>query len=94
MYKLDWNKDYHVGFEWLPDIDDEGGMRVEVECFWGDLVPAYQEVVHYSPNWVTWANKERGLVGVVKHVDVEKDTSNGKTNCRPETLNWRINPSL
>ena len=46
------------------------GMRVEVECFWGDMVPAYQEVVHYSPNWVTWANKERGLVGVVKHVDV------------------------
>ncbi|KHC82106.1 hypothetical protein W5Q_02501 [Candida albicans SC5314] len=70
LYKLDWNKDYHVGFEWLPDIDDEGGMRVEVECFWGDMVPAYQEVVHYSPNWVTWANKERGLVGVVKHVDV------------------------
>ena len=31
------------------------GMRVEV----GDMVPAYQEVVHYSPNWVTWANKER-----------------------------------
>ena len=27
------------------------------------MVPAYQEVVHYSPNWVTWANKERGLVG-------------------------------
>ena len=24
LYKLDWNKDYHVGFEWLPDIDDEG----------------------------------------------------------------------
>jgi len=39
------------------------GMRVQVECFWGDMVPAYQEVVHYSPNWVTWANKERGLVG-------------------------------
>ena len=68
--ELDWNKEYHVGFEWLPDIDDEGGMRVEVECFWGDMVPAYQKVVHYSPNWVTWANKERGLVGVVKHVDV------------------------
>ena len=70
------------------------GMQVEVVCFWGDMVPAYQEVVHYSPNWVTWANKERGLVGVVKYVDVERDTSYCKTNCRPETLNWRINPSL
>ena len=46
------------------------GMQVEVECYWGDMVPAYQKVVHYSPNWVTWANKERGLVGVVKYVDV------------------------
>ena len=26
--ELDWNKDYHVGFEWLPDIDDEGGTRL------------------------------------------------------------------
>ena len=23
--ELDWNKEYHVGFEWLPDIDDQGG---------------------------------------------------------------------
>ena len=46
------------------------GVQVEVECYWGDMVPAYQKVVHYSPNWVTWANKERGLVGVVKYVDV------------------------
>ena len=56
--ELDWNKEYHVGYA--------GGSGV----LWGDMVPAYQEVVHYSPNWVTWANKERGLVGVVKHVDV------------------------
>ena len=41
------------------------GMRVEVEGYG----TCHQEVVHYSPNWVTWANKE-GLVGVVKHVDV------------------------
>ena len=37
LYKLDWNKDYHVGFEWLPDIDDEGyasGSGV----FLGDMV--------------------------------------------------------
>ena len=35
----------------------------------GNMVPAYQEVVHYSPNWVVGRTK-RGLVGVVKHVDV------------------------
>ena len=43
-------KEYHVGYA--------GGSGVLL----GDMVPAYQEVVHYSPNWVTWANKE-GLVG-------------------------------
>ena len=31
------------------------GMRVEV----GRYGAGPQEVVHYSPNWVTWANKER-----------------------------------
>ena len=51
------------------------GLEQGVSCWvcgwrWRDMVPAYQEVVHYSPNWVTWANKERGLVGVVNHVDV------------------------
>ena len=59
-----------MGLSGCPISMMRGGMRVEVECYWGDMVPAYQEVVHYSPNWVTWANKERGLVGVVKHVDV------------------------
>ena len=40
-------KEYHVGYA--------GGSGVLL----GDMVPTYQEVVHYSPNWVTWANKER-----------------------------------
>ena len=51
-------KEYHVGYA--------NGSGVLL----GDMVPAYQEVVHYSQSWVTWANKERGLVGVLKHVDV------------------------
>ena len=68
LYKLDWNKDYHVGFEWLPDIDDEGVRKWSVSGGYGAGLPG---VVHYSPNWVTCEQRE-GLVGVVKHVDVER----------------------
>ena len=63
-------------FKAIPDgFSKKGQLHLQgVSCWvcgwkWRDMVPAYQEVVHYSPNWVTWANKE-GLVGVVKHVDV------------------------
>ena len=55
-------------FKAIPDgINQRVGLQQGVSCWvcrwkWsvnGDMVPAYQEVVHYSPNWVTWANKER-----------------------------------
>ena len=57
-------------FKAIPDgFSKKGQLHLQgVSCWvcgwkWRDMVPAYQEVVHYSPNWVTWANKERGLVG-------------------------------
>ena len=57
-----------------------------VECYWSDLeylspasdlrteakfsIPAYDELLHYSPNYVSWANKDRGLVSVKKYVEL------------------------
>ncbi|CAX44231.1 membrane-bound mettalopeptidase, putative [Candida dubliniensis CD36] len=87
LNKLDWNKNYHIGFDWLPNIDDEvNTLSVDVECYWADLapgigggdnatnaelaIPAYNELVHYSPNWVTWANREKGLVSVSLKIEV------------------------
>lgn len=57
-------------------------LGVHVECFWADLapssadsdvyypIPAYNELLHYSPNFVTWANRDRGLVVVSKYIDI------------------------
>lgn len=61
-------------------------LGVEVKCYWSELgavsdgregdfsvfesVPAYQELLHYSPNYVSWANLERGLVSVRRYIEI------------------------
>lgn len=35
-----------------------------------EQIPAYQELLHYSPNYVKWANRDRGLVSVTKYVEI------------------------
>ncbi|KAG7661634.1 uncharacterized protein J8A68_004903 [[Candida] subhashii] len=67
-------------------IDSSSGdintLGVHIECFWADLspvkgdngvdlaIPAYEELLHYSPNYVSWANRDRGLLSVSTHVQV------------------------
>ncbi|KAG7193556.1 uncharacterized protein KQ657_000625 [Scheffersomyces spartinae] len=86
LLKLDWKKSYHIGFQWVPSVIDLSAkdttlykLGVNVECFWAELrpskdihhpVPAYEEVLHYSPSYVSWANKDRGLVVVSKYIDI------------------------
>ncbi|RCK54781.1 Vacuolar membrane protease [Candida viswanathii] len=72
LNKLGWNKKFNFGFYWLPDIDDDATtLPIHVECFWSDVSnPAYDELLHYSPNWVTWANRDRGLVLVSDRIEV------------------------
>lgn len=61
-------------------------LRVAVECYWSELettsqskngevfamstIPAYSELLKYSPDYVTWANLERGLFSVQKVVEL------------------------
>lgn len=93
LNKLDWDKEYHLAFQWVPDVVDSSGMEsskvtvrklgINVECFWSETgyvadkkedvkerIPAYDELHHYSPNYVSWANRERGLVSVTKYVEI------------------------
>ena len=97
LNKLDWDKDYHILFQWVPELvdinsQDVEGQRakvsfnklgVDISCFWADLsplankdmevkssIPAYAELLHYSPNYVSWANIDRGLVQVSKYVEI------------------------
>lgn len=47
-------------------------LGVAIECHWADLkiannsvdeaIPAYTELLHYTPNYISLANKEKGLV--------------------------------
>lgn len=93
LNKLNWDKPYHVAFQWVPDIVDLADevdvekvnvrkLGVNIECFWGELgyladkdgakerIPAYEELLHYSPSYVSWANRDRGLVSVTKYVEI------------------------
>lgn len=57
-------------------------LGVSIRCFWGELgslvdkkevkemVPAYEEIFHYSPNYVNYANGDRGLVTVEKYFEI------------------------
>lgn len=61
-------------------------LGIDVECYWSELsavsdgrkgdflvfesIPAYQEVLHYSPNYVSWANRDRGIVSVQRYVEI------------------------
>lgn len=94
LNKLNWDKPYHISFQWAPEIVEADAVEdlkvnikklgVEVECYWSErgyttdlngtsvhqIIPAYEEVLHYSPNYVTWANRDRGLVSATKYVEI------------------------
>lgn len=91
LNKLDWDKSYHIGFQWVPlvlDLDEDyaqvqlNKLGVKVQSYWSDLgflaekkqvkerIPAYDEVLHYSPNYISWANQDRGLVSVSKYLEI------------------------
>lgn len=87
LNKLDWDQEYHIGFQWVPEVVEADGMAqkikvkklgVNVECYWSDLhdnssdsrIPAYEELLHYSPNYVQWANRDRGLVSVTRYIEI------------------------
>lgn len=93
LNKLDWDKKYHVAFQWVPEVVESLSeidaekinvklLGVQVECYWSrrfgvddffsesQQIPAYDELIHYSPNYVKWANRDRGLVSVTKYVEI------------------------
>lgn len=80
---LDSNKPFHVAFQWVPslldsDIDSilRASMKVDIKCLWSDLgegnelVPAYKEINHYSPDYVSWANQDAGMFSVSTSIDI------------------------
>ncbi|KAK6204280.1 putative zinc metalloprotease [Scheffersomyces amazonensis] len=85
LNKLSWDKDYHIGIQWVPNLAEdtsESKLSITAICYWADLaplatdqgvlssIPAYDELLHYTPNYVTFANYERGLVSITKSFQV------------------------
>lgn len=92
LKKLNWDTEYHIGFQWAPSIVDIDSVNIEkvlihklginVQCLWADLtplvdnkavqspIPAFDELLHYSPNYVTYANALSGLVAVADYVEI------------------------
>lgn len=83
LNKLDSDAPFHVGFQWLPKLIDEydpeaesSNLKVDIECLWGNLgddnalVPAYSELTHYSPLYVSWANLAGGMVSVSSSIEI------------------------
>ncbi|KAK6458561.1 putative zinc metalloprotease [Scheffersomyces xylosifermentans] len=90
LNKLDWDKPYHLAFQWVPNFadsefeeSDSKKLDVSIQCFWSDLthlsdedgtvrssIPAYEELLHFSPNYVSIANWDKGLVSVSKAVQI------------------------
>lgn len=75
---------HHIGIEWIPrwigeTIDDD--LTLEVQCYWGEydnvsyvdgqlhrFLPALDDLLEYSPNYITWANLEEGLLKIKKSI--------------------------
>ncbi|WPK25525.1 hypothetical protein PUMCH_002842 [Australozyma saopauloensis] len=61
-------------------------LGINIECYWSELgsvsdgkkndfsvfetVPAYEELLHYSPNFVSWSNRDRGVVSVKRYIEI------------------------
>lgn len=77
LHKLHWQDPYVVNLEWLPSWQEEGRrLMAEFTCMYAEYdtvvlspdgtprrgIPALDEVLEYSPDWVSWVNSGPGLV--------------------------------
>ncbi|ODQ83199.1 hypothetical protein BABINDRAFT_159639 [Babjeviella inositovora NRRL Y-12698] len=79
LHKLSWDQWYHLGVQWIPNFRDDYAMQtttalgVSVQCYYGEAdaesVPAYTELVQYSPKLVSIANMASGLVVVNQYFE-------------------------
>lgn len=79
LHKLNWEDEYHIGIQWLDQEreGEDGGLSVTVGCYYGEydesrktktgverILPAYDEMMEYSPEWVIYTKWLPGLVRI------------------------------
>lgn len=63
--------------------DDMDAFGIQLTCFWGEYdtesvvagvskrkVPAFDELLAYSPKYISYSNKERGMVAIKKYIEL------------------------
>lgn len=95
LHKLNFEKPYHIGLQWLPKIlaaNPEGqetdsssvdALGVSIRCYWADYdtesivegehrrkLPAYDELLEYSPLNMSFSNREKGLLIIAEHAEL------------------------
>ncbi|CCH44183.1 putative zinc metalloprotease [Wickerhamomyces ciferrii] len=76
----DWLKD---GEEEEPSDSPKNRLGIQISCFWGEYeresiidgkgvrkIPAFDELLQYSPTTVSWTNRYEGLVKIDRYVEV------------------------
>ncbi|CRG85833.1 hypothetical protein PISL3812_02842 [Talaromyces islandicus] len=68
LWSRTWENEWTVDVEWRPDNEDaDKQLTGKAICFWSDantpgLIPALDEIIQYSPDWVAITKLESGLV--------------------------------
>ncbi|ETS81119.1 hypothetical protein PFICI_06121 [Pestalotiopsis fici W106-1] len=67
LYRRDWDKPWAVEVEWPAGIDLDKKIDVEVFCKWNDAnkqgaIPALDQALQYTPDWVAITKLNDGLV--------------------------------
>lgn len=74
---------YETAEEESPGAPSKRSLGLHITCYWSEYdaesivgselkrrIPALDEVLEYSPPWVTWTNWGRGLVEVKKYIEL------------------------
>ncbi|KAH8692788.1 putative zinc metalloprotease [Talaromyces proteolyticus] len=68
LWSRKWENNFVVDVEWKPETDaDDEKLTGTATCTWSDantpgLIPALDEIIQYSPDWVAVTKLESGLV--------------------------------
>lgn len=66
LWHREWSQPWNVSIAWSADADADAARSGRVVCLWSDAnageIPAFDEVLHYMPNWAVATKFGDGLV--------------------------------
>lgn len=67
LYRRDWSEPWSVDVEWSDETDSDQKVELEVYCKWNEAnrqgtIPALDQLLQYTPDWVAITKLDNGLV--------------------------------